>query len=92
MLGSQAGVIFGADLVKALWNSYNEIEIQRKSKSESDLTKVGVEELPKTPKQWKFPTFLLTKYEKEKLIPNFKKHETEKQQKIEESNFPSKEI
>uniref|UniRef100_A0AC35G3Z6 Innexin n=1 Tax=Panagrolaimus sp. PS1159 TaxID=55785 RepID=A0AC35G3Z6_9BILA len=43
MLSTYSGVIFGTDLVKALWASYHGIEIARKCKSETDLTKVGVE-------------------------------------------------
>uniref|UniRef100_A0AC34QSD6 Uncharacterized protein n=1 Tax=Panagrolaimus sp. JU765 TaxID=591449 RepID=A0AC34QSD6_9BILA len=97
MLGSQAGVIFGADLVKALWNSYHEIETLRNCKSETDLTKIGVEEPEKTQKHWKFPGFLLTKDEKEKLLPSFEKRESGQlltQRKIENEGkrFPSKEV
>uniref|UniRef100_A0A914Y8H6 Uncharacterized protein n=1 Tax=Panagrolaimus superbus TaxID=310955 RepID=A0A914Y8H6_9BILA len=43
MLSTYSGVIFGTDLVKALWASYHGIEIARKCKSETDLTKIGID-------------------------------------------------
>lgn len=42
MLSTYSGVIFGTDLVKALWASFHGIEIARKCKSETDLQKIGI--------------------------------------------------
>uniref|UniRef100_A0AC34QBQ3 Innexin n=1 Tax=Panagrolaimus sp. JU765 TaxID=591449 RepID=A0AC34QBQ3_9BILA len=74
MLSTYSGVIFGTDLVRALWTSFHGIEeSRRRCKSETDLTKVGVQESVNKFEDWRLRkesmTHSLEGYENRKLLP-----------------------
>lgn len=73
MLSTYSGVIFGTDLVRALWTSYHGIEATRRCKSETDLTKVGIEQSVNKFDNWKLRkeslAYSLQGYEDRKLLP-----------------------